>query len=103
MSTPLRAHFKLSIKQGSSNEAEKTYLRRVSYASPMSNLIYAMVCTRLDIVHVVGTINYSLLNPHKEYYIVKWILRYLGKNPTFHSTSNHTDVRYVMLWMLSWY
>nr|KYP41608.1 Retrovirus-related Pol polyprotein from transposon TNT 1-94 [Cajanus cajan] len=37
-----------------------------------------MVCTKLDIAHVVGTINRFLSNPGREHWnVVKWILRYL--------------------------
>ncbi|RDY10304.1 hypothetical protein CR513_05197, partial [Mucuna pruriens] len=65
VSTPLAAHFKLSSGHSPSNEAEKTNMSRVPYASAVGSLMYAMVCTRPDIAHVVGT------------NVVKWILRYL--------------------------
>jgi len=40
--------------------------------------MYAMVCTRPDIAHVVGTINRFLSNADIENWnAVKWILRYL--------------------------
>ena len=79
VSTPLATHFKLSIKQSpSKNEVEKVYMSRVLYASAMGSLMYAMVCTRPDIVHVVGIVNRFLSNPGREHWnVVKWILRYL--------------------------
>ncbi|RDX86447.1 hypothetical protein CR513_32215, partial [Mucuna pruriens] len=53
-------------------------MSRVSYASIVGSLMYAMVCTRLDIAHVIGTDSIFLSNPGREYWnAVKWILRYL--------------------------
>ncbi|RDX74745.1 hypothetical protein CR513_45467, partial [Mucuna pruriens] len=61
-----------------SNEAEKTNMSIVPYASAVGSLMYAMVCTRPDIAHVVGIVSRFLSNPSKEYWnAVKWILRYL--------------------------
>ncbi|RDX77957.1 hypothetical protein CR513_41830, partial [Mucuna pruriens] len=57
VSTPLAAHFKLSSGHSPSNEAEKTNMSRVPYASVVGSLMYAMVCTRLDIAHVVGVVS----------------------------------------------
>ena len=71
-------HFKLSYKQSPSNEDEKLYMQRVPYASAVESLMYAMVCTRPDIAHVVGTVSRFLSNPGREHWnAVKWILRYL--------------------------
>nr|KYP77046.1 Retrovirus-related Pol polyprotein from transposon TNT 1-94 [Cajanus cajan] len=78
VSTPLAAHFKLSVKQCPSNEAEKIIMSRVPYASAVGSLMYAMVCTRPDIAHAVGTVSRFLSNPCREHWnVVKWILRYL--------------------------
>ena len=77
VSTPLATHFKLSSKQSPSNEDEKLYMQQVPYASAVGSLMYAMVCTRPDIAHAVGTINRFLSNPGREHWnAVKWILRY---------------------------
>ena len=78
VSTPLATHFKLSSKQSPSNEDEKLYMQRVPYASAVGSLMYAMVCTRPYIAHVVGTVSRFLSNPGREHWnAVKWILRYL--------------------------
>jgi ATP-binding cassette subfamily B (MDR/TAP) protein 1 len=78
VSTPLATRFKLSVQQSPSNEAEKTYMSRVPYASVVGSLMYAMVCTRPDIAHAVGTVSRFLSNPGREHWnAVKWILRYL--------------------------
>ena len=53
-------------------------MQRVPYASVVGSLMYAMVCTRPDIAHVVGTVSRFLSNPGREHWnAVKWILRYL--------------------------
>ena len=70
VSTPLATHFKLSSKRSLSNEAEKLDMQRVPYASAMRSLMYAMICTSLDIPHVVGTINRFLSNPGREHWNV---------------------------------
>ena len=74
VSTPFTTHFKLSAKQSPSNETEKSYMQRVPYASAVGSLMYAMVCTRPDIAHVVGTVSRFLSNPGREHWnSVKWI------------------------------
>jgi len=68
VNTPLATHFKLSSKQSPSIETEKLDMQRVPYAYAMESLMYAMVCTRLDIAHVVGTISRFLSNPSREHW-----------------------------------
>lgn len=67
VSTPLATHFKLSTSQSPSNEAEKSNMQRVPYASVVGSLMYEMVCTMPDIAHVVGTISRFLSNPGREH------------------------------------
>ena len=53
-------------------------MSKVPYASAVGSLMYAMVCTRLDIAHAVGVVSRYMNNPGKEHWMaVKWILRYL--------------------------
>jgi hypothetical protein len=53
-------------------------MSRVPYSSTISSLMYAMVCTRLDITHAMGVVSRHMNNLGKEYWEeVKWILRYL--------------------------
>ncbi|RVW34990.1 Retrovirus-related Pol polyprotein from transposon TNT 1-94 [Vitis vinifera] len=78
VSYPLRSHLKLSSKQSPSSEKEKEEMRKVPYASAVGSLMYVMVCTRLDIAHVVRVVNKFLSNPCKEHWAaVKWIHRFL--------------------------
>ena len=47
--------------------------------------MYAMVCTRLDIAHVVGVVRGYMNNPGKEHWKeIHWILRYL-RDTTSHA------------------
>ncbi|RDX70060.1 hypothetical protein CR513_50740, partial [Mucuna pruriens] len=73
VSTLLATHFKLNSRHSPSNEVGKTNMSRVPYASVVGSLLYAMMCTTLDIAHAIGREDLNAL---------KWILRYP------HSTSD---------------
>ncbi|XXG47058.1 hypothetical protein AAC387_Pa02g1763 [Persea americana] len=78
VSTPLVSHFKLSKELSPKTEQEKENMFKVPYASAVGSLMYAMVCTRPDIAHVVGVVSRFMSNPGKMHWeAVKWILRYL--------------------------
>jgi hypothetical protein len=78
VSSPLVGDLKLSSKQSPTSEKENEEMKKVSYASIVGSLMYVMVCTRPDIAHVVGVVNWFLFNPSKERWAaVKWIFRYL--------------------------
>ena len=53
VSTPLANHFKLSKRLCSSMEKEKGEMSVIPYSYVVGRLMYAMVCTCLDISHVV--------------------------------------------------
>ena len=56
-------------------------MTKVLYFSVVESLIYAMVCTRLDIAHAVGVVSRFLKNLGKEHCeAMKWILRYFRGN-----------------------
>uniref|UniRef100_A0A2N9FSS1 Retrovirus-related Pol polyprotein from transposon TNT 1-94 n=1 Tax=Fagus sylvatica TaxID=28930 RepID=A0A2N9FSS1_FAGSY len=78
VSTPLGSHFRLTKDQSPKTEQEQAYMSKVPYASAIGSLMYAMVCTRLDIAHAVGVVSRYMSNPGKQHWeAVKWILRYL--------------------------
>ena len=80
VSTPLVPHFKLSASQCPKTEEEQEYMSKVPYSNAVGCLMYAMVCTRPDISHAVGTVSRYMHNPGKEHWqAVKWILRYIQK------------------------
>ena len=67
VSTPLGSHFKLSKEQSPKTEEEMDYMSKVSYASTIGSLMYAMVCTRPDIAHVVGVVSSFMSRPGKQH------------------------------------
>ena len=78
VSTPLGSHFKLSKEQSPKTEEERDHMSKVPYASAIGSLMYAMVCTRLDIAYAVGVVSKFMSRPGKQHWeAVKWILRYL--------------------------
>ena len=53
-------------------------MSKVPYANAIRCLMYLMVCTRLDISHVVSVVSRYMVDPGKEHWnAVKWIFRYL--------------------------
>ena len=78
VSTPLGSHFKLRKKQSTKTEEERDYMRKVPYVSAIGSLMYAIVCIRPDIAHVVRVESRFMSKPGKQHWeAVKWILRYL--------------------------
>ena len=60
-------------------------MSKVPYALAIDCLMYAMVCTRLDITYAVGIVSRFMSRPRKQHWeVVKWILRYLrGSSDTY--------------------
>ena len=53
-------------------------MSKIPNGSAIGSLMYAMVCTRLDITHVVRVVSRYMSHPGIEHWnVVKWILRYL--------------------------
>jgi hypothetical protein len=83
ISTPLAIHFKLTKEMCPKTQENIEYISRVPYSSTVGSLMYAMVCTRQDIAHVVGVVSRYMNNPDKENWeVVKWILGYLRGTAT---------------------
>lgn len=82
VTTTLASHFKLSANFHSYDDKEE--ISKIRYASVIGSLRYAMICTHLNIAHLVRVVNKFLANLDKQHWqAVKWILRYLK------GTSNH--------------
>ncbi|GKV43399.1 hypothetical protein SLEP1_g50691 [Rubroshorea leprosula] len=78
VTTPLGAHFKFSSNLSPKTEEEKKFMACIPYVSAVGSLMYAMVCTHLDISHAVSVVSPYMGNPGKGHWeAVKWILRYL--------------------------
>jgi hypothetical protein len=83
VSTPLAIHFKLTKEMCPKTQEEIEYMFRVPYSSAIGSLMYAMVCTRPYITHVVGVVSRYMKNPCKEHWeAIKLILRYLRGTTT---------------------
>ena len=63
----LPTNYKLNAKQCPRGEKEKAEMRKVTYASVVSSLMYAMVCMRPGIAFVVGTVSRYMSNPRREH------------------------------------
>ncbi|CAA0832918.1 Uncharacterized mitochondrial protein AtMg00810 [Striga hermonthica] len=78
VSTPLANHFKLSVDQCPKSDKETQDMVEIPYASAVGCLMYAMVCTRPDLAHVVGQVCKYMSRPGKQHWeAVKCIFRYL--------------------------
>lgn len=78
--TPFRHGVHISKDQCPKTPQEKEQMRQVSYASAVGSLMYAMLCTRPDICHVVGLVSRYQSNPGPDHWTaVKCILKYLRR------------------------
>ena len=82
--TPMDANVKLSRDMCPQTLEEKQIMDKIPYRRIVGCLIYTMLCTRLDIAFVVGTVSQYLEDPSvKRWSVVKRIIRYLhGSNAT---------------------
>ena len=60
--TPLESHFRLCKDQSPKTDREIEHMSKVLYASTIGSLMYAIVCTRPDIVHAVGVVSRYMSN-----------------------------------------
>jgi hypothetical protein len=75
---PIPVGVKLSVDQCPKTQEEEEDMSHVLYASAVGSLMYAMVCTRLDIAHAVGVLSRYMSKLGKEHWItVKRVFRYL--------------------------
>ena len=56
-STSLPGHLKLTKEMCPRTQEEEDKMSKVPYDSAIRSLMYAMVCTRLDIAHAVGVVS----------------------------------------------
>ncbi|KAE8695213.1 Oxygen-dependent coproporphyrinogen-III oxidase [Hibiscus syriacus] len=78
MSTPLANHFKLSSEQCPKTDKEAEDMAKVSYSNVVGFFMYAMLCTRPDLAHVVSQVCKYMSKPDKQHWkAVKCIFRYL--------------------------
>ena len=63
VSTPLPSHLKLTKDMCPKTQEEEDKMYTVPYSLAVGNLMYAMVCTRPNIAHVVGFISRYMSHP----------------------------------------
>ena len=75
-----RVESSLSANQRPKTPAEIERMRGIPYASTVGSLMYAMLCTRLDICFAVGMVSRFQSDPGEEHWIaVKHIFKYLRR------------------------
>jgi len=81
---PIPVGVRLSAKHCPNTQEEEEDMSHVPYASATGSLMYAMVCTRPNIAHVVGVLSKFMSKLGKEHWIVlKWVFRYLRANSDY--------------------
>ena len=71
---------------------KKRNMSRIPYANVVGCLMYAMVCTRPNISHVVGVVSRYMENLGKEHWsAVKWVLWYLRGTSDYCITYNRSS------------
>jgi hypothetical protein len=74
---PIPIGVKLFVDQCPKTREEEGHMSHVPYASEISSLMYAMICTRPDIVHAMGVFSRYMLKPGKDHWTtVKSVFRY---------------------------
>jgi hypothetical protein len=74
----------LSTDQCPNTQEEEEDMSHVPYARVVGSLMYAMVCTRLNIVHTVGILRRYMSKPGKEHWTtVNRVFRYLHGTTTY--------------------
>ena len=68
INTPLASHFKLSKEQSPKTTEDCESMKKTPYASAVGSLMYAMVCTRLDIAHAVGVVCKYMANLGRQHW-----------------------------------
>lgn len=62
VSTPLGQQLKLSKDQCPNTEAERDQMNKISYASGVGNLMYAIVCSRPDLAYSITVVSRYMTN-----------------------------------------
>ena len=78
-------------------------MAKVPYASAIGSFMYAMVCTRPDIVYAVGIVSRYMSNLGKQHWeAVKWILRYLRRTADSALCFRQSDLSLQAILILTW-
>ncbi|KAH9744325.1 Integrase catalytic domain-containing protein [Citrus sinensis] len=81
---PFRHGITFSKDQSPKTSEEIERMRRVPYATAVGSLMYAMLCTRLDICFAVWMVSRYQFNPGPQYWTaVKHIIKYLKRTKNY--------------------
>ena len=67
VSTPIAPHFKLSAARCPSSNEDVEYMSKVSYSSVVGSLMYAIICSRLDLSYAMSLVSRYMSNLGKEH------------------------------------
>ena len=69
---------KFNLNQCPKNDFKREQMKNIPYAFPVGSIMYAQVCTRLDITFAVGMLGRYQSNPEMDHWkAAKKVLRYL--------------------------
>lgn len=90
--TPIAKGDKFSLNQCPKTDLEIKEMQKIPYSSTIGSLMYAQVCTRPDIVFVVGLLGRYLSIPGLDHWkIVKRVMRYLQRMKDLMLTYRKSD------------
>ena len=93
---PVAKGEKFSLHQCPKIELKKKDMERFPYASAIGSLMYAQVCTRLDIAYIVGMLGKYLSNLGMDHWKKeKRVMRYLQRTKDYMLTyrrSSHLEI-----------
>ena len=81
---PLASGVLLTKEQCPQNQSERDDMSRIPYASAIGSIMYAMLCTRLDVAHALSLTSRFQQDPGvKHWEAVKAILKYLRRTKDY--------------------
>ena len=96
ISTPSLGHLKLTKEMCPKTQEEEDKMSKLPYTSTVGSLMYALVCTRLNIAHVVGFVSRYMSHLGIEHWhAVKWIHKFLRRtsNKSLHFGGPTTNLQ----------
>ena len=67
---PLQQGVILSKKDSPSRREQREYMSKISYASTIGSIMYAMLCTRLAVAHALSMTSRFQQNPGEKHWTV---------------------------------
>jgi hypothetical protein len=68
VSTPITPHFKLSSSKSPNTDSDFEYMPKILYSSVVSSLMYAIVCSRLDLSYAMSLVSRYMTNSSKKHW-----------------------------------